>query len=75
MGGSREPDWGQAPREKRGEKGTVGLLKNPIPGKMALDNKGISIAIFAQMALFQQPHSPYYCWNGARAPLALKFIL
>jgi hypothetical protein len=34
----------------------VGLLKNPIPGKMAIENKRISMAIFAQMVLFQQPH-------------------
>ena len=38
--------------------GTVGLLKNPIPEKMAIENKRVSMAIFAQMVLFQQPHSP-----------------
>jgi hypothetical protein len=38
----------------------VGLLKNHIPGKTAIENKRVSVAIFAQMVLFQQPHCPYY---------------
>jgi len=40
------------------EKGTVGLLKNPMSEKMAIETKRVNLANFAQMALFQQPHSP-----------------
>jgi hypothetical protein len=42
-----------------GEIGTVGLLKNPLSEKTAIENKRISTAIFMQMVLFQQPHCPY----------------
>jgi hypothetical protein len=44
------------PESRKAKTGTVGLLKNPIPGKMAIENKRVSMAIFAQMVLFQQPH-------------------
>ena len=51
---------GDSPAPKPFQPGTVGLLKNPIPGKMAIENKRVSMAIFAQMVLFQQPHSPRF---------------
>jgi mRNA interferase RelE/StbE len=43
--------------------GTVGLLKNPLSEKTAIENKRVSTAIFMQMVLFQQPHCP--CFLGA----------
>jgi hypothetical protein len=31
----------------------VGLLKNPLPGKIAIENKQVIAAISIEMALFQ----------------------
>jgi len=38
----------------------VGLLKNPMSEKMAIETKRVSLANFAQMALFQQPPCPRF---------------
>ena|GEM_PF-7006882 len=38
----------------------VGLLKNPMFEKMAIETKRVSLANFAQMALFQQPPCPFF---------------